>query len=70
MIDHTLQQIALLLSVGLGEAGTVLIGGKLSAGGKLDMASAGKRVTGAFGFCDIRHFADTTECLQVRRCGV
>ena len=66
MLEDTLKQIGVLLSIGFGEAGSLIIANKIKLGGRVDTATDGKRVTGAFGFCDIRQFAEATECLQVR----
>ena len=41
------------------------------ASGQLNMMGGGTMIKSIFGFCDVRQFTDTTECLQeeVRVCG-
>ncbi len=64
MLESSLLKIGSLLSIGFGAAGSEIIGKNLGSTGEIDCMIAGKRVTGIFGFCDIRQFTDTTECLQ------
>ena len=68
ILERTLKQIGDLLNVGFGQAGSTIIANRIKQGGKVDTTAEGKRVTGAFGFCDIRQVAEATECLQVRFC--
>ncbi|RYY84824.1 hypothetical protein EON63_08510 [archaeon] len=35
-----------------------------SSGGKLNLMGSGTMIHSIFGFCDVRQFTDTTECLQ------
>lgn len=61
----TLNKIGSLMRVGFGSAGAAIISANLSStGAKLNLLSAGKLINSIFGFCEIRHFLDTTECLQ------
>jgi len=55
-----------LMKVGFGEAGAAIIAKNLSesAGGKLNLMGSGTMIRSIFGFCDVRQFTDTTECLQ------
>jgi hypothetical protein len=64
LLEETLSKIGALLQVGFGEAGAEIIGKNMQGGGELDPMIPGKKVTAIFGFCDIRQFTDTTECLQ------
>ena len=65
ILEQTLNRIGELLNIGFGEAGSLIIANSIKSGGAVDTTAAGTRVTGAFGFCDIRQFTDATECLQV-----
>jgi class 3 adenylate cyclase len=62
----TITKIGSLMRVGFGEAGAGVIARNLaeSAGGKLNLMSSGTLINSIFGFCDVRQFTDTTECLQ------
>jgi class 3 adenylate cyclase len=62
----TITKIGSLMRVGFGEAGAGVIARNLaeSAGGKLNLMSSGQLINSIFGFCDVRQFTDTTECLQ------
>ena len=65
MLQHTIEKIGGLLQVGFGEAGAEIIAKNMNtADGKLNAMVPGQRMTAVFGFCDIRNFTDTTECLQ------
>ena len=56
-----------LMQVGFGEAGATMIAKNLadSSGGTLNFMGGGTMIKSIFGFCDVRQFTDTTECLQV-----
>jgi class 3 adenylate cyclase len=62
----TITKIGGLMRVGFGEAGAAIIARNLqeSSGGKLNLLGAGRTIYSIFGFCDVRQFTDTTECLQ------
>ncbi len=66
LLMKTINKIGSLMRVGFGEAGANVIARNLaeSKGGKLNMMGAGITITSIFGFCDVRNFTDTTECLQ------
>jgi len=64
LLEATLRKIASLLQVGLGAAGSEIIAKNISDGGELQPLIKGRKVYAVFGFCDIRCFTDTTECLQ------
>jgi len=57
-----------LAQVGFGEAGASMIAKNLgdSSGGRLNLmgSGSGSMIKSIFGFCDVRQFTDTTECLQ------
>ena len=54
------------MQVGFGEAGATMIAKNLadSSGGTLNFMGGGTMIKSIFGFCDVRQFTDTTECLQ------
>ena len=62
----TITKIGGLMRVGFGEAGASVIAKNLaeSSGGHLNLMGTGTLITSIFGFCDVRQFTDTTECLQ------
>ena len=64
MLDKTIRTIVGLLALGFGEAGREVIRNNLQNNEKLDGVTPGRKVHAIFGFCDIRQFTDTTECLQ------
>lgn len=63
LLENTLMKIGALMQVGFGAAGADIIGKNMGSG-ELDSMLPGKKITAIFGFCDIRKFTDTTECLQ------
>ncbi|KDO17630.1 hypothetical protein SPRG_21851 [Saprolegnia parasitica CBS 223.65] len=63
VLEATLEKISGLMQVGFGAAGGDIIGKNMGAG-DLDPMLPGKKITSIYGFCDIRQFTDTTECLQ------
>lgn len=63
LLEQTLERIGQLLQVGFGAAGAEIIGKNMNTGA-LNPMIAGKKITAIYGFCDIRQFTDTTECLQ------
>jgi class 3 adenylate cyclase len=66
MLEQTIVKIGALLALGFGEAGSKIIAENMSKGsqGDVDPMIPGQRINAIFGFCDIRRFTDTTECLQ------
>jgi class 3 adenylate cyclase len=62
----TINRIGGLMQVGFGEAGASMIAKNLadSSGGQLNFMGGGTMIKSIFGFCDVRQFTDTTECLQ------
>ncbi len=64
MIQKALSRFGNLLQIGFGEAGSSMISKCLTVDGKFDPMVAGQKVNAIFGFCDIRQFTNTTECLQ------
>ena len=77
LLMQTINKIGRLMTVGFGEAGTDVIAQCLAgnddnpmAGGvgtgslKLNFMRGGVVIQSIFGFCDVRQFTDTTECLQ------
>lgn len=66
MLLTTITKIGALMRVGFGEAGASIIAKNLSesSGGKLNLMGSGVMIRSIFGFCDVRQFTDTTECLQ------
>lgn len=64
---QTINKIGSLMRVGFGEAGASVIAKNLKEGGdggRLNLTGAGTLIHSIFGFCDVRNFTDTTECLQ------
>ena len=70
LLMQTINKLGRLMKVGFGDAGTAIISAALarSEGGKINLdlttSSGGRIVRHIFGFCDVRQFTDTTECLQ------
>ena len=64
----TINRIGGLMQVGFGEAGANMIAKNLAdnsgSGGTLNFMGSGTMIKSIFGFCDVRQFTDTTECLQ------
>jgi class 3 adenylate cyclase len=62
----TINRIGGLMQVGFGEAGASMIAKNLTdaSGGRLNFMVGGTMIKSIFGFCDVRQFTDTTECLQ------
>lgn len=62
----TITKICALMRIGFGQAGATVIAKNLrdSTGGHLNLMGPGENITSIFGFCDVRNFTDTTECLQ------
>lgn len=65
LLLDTITKIGGLLRVGFGEAGAAVIAVNLNDAAELDPVKKGRKINAIFGFCDIRKFTDTTECLQV-----
>lgn len=63
LLELTLSKVGTLMQVGFGAAGADIIGKNMGSG-ELDPMLPGKKITAIYGFCDIRQFTDTTECLQ------
>lgn len=65
MLENTILKIGALLQVGFGQAGAPIIGkNMLLGGGELQIMVPGRKMFALFGYCDIRDFMETTECLQ------
>lgn len=53
------------MRIGFGEAGAKVIAKNLAGeGNSLNLLGGGEMIHSIFGFCDVRQFTDTTECLQ------
>ncbi len=63
---NTINKIGGLMRVGFGEAGASIIADNLknAQGARLNLMTTGRMINSIFGFCDVRQFTDTTECLQ------
>lgn len=61
-----LAKIVGLMQLGFGGAGHEIISANLvdSSGQDLDLMRRGRKIECAYGYCDIRQFTDTVECLQ------
>lgn len=66
LLERTLNKLTALLQVGLGIAGAPMIRKclNLNTNGDLNPMVDGSKMFAIFGFCDVRRFTDTTECLQ------
>ena len=77
LLMQTINKIGRLMTVGFGEAGTdviaqcladhddtSIVGGVGTGSLKLNFMRGGVVIRSIFGFCDVRQFTDTTECLQ------
>mmetsp|Transcript_8812 Transcript_8812/g.13189 ORF Transcript_8812/g.13189 Transcript_8812/m.13189 type:complete len:887 (-) Transcript_8812:178-2838(-) len=66
LLLQTITKIGGLMRVGFGEAGASVIAKNLgeSEDHKLNLMGSGNLIHSIFGFCDVRNFTDTTECLQ------
>jgi class 3 adenylate cyclase len=62
----TISKIGSLLRVVFGEAGADIIANNMGGakGGAMSLLGNGVKIESIFGFCDVRQFTDTTECLQ------
>ena len=63
LLEQTIVKIGQMLQIGFGAAGAAIIGKNMKSGA-LNPMVPGKMITSIYGFCDIRNFTDTTECLQ------
>lgn len=65
---QTIDKIGNLMRIGFGEAGAEIIAANLKDSSEdrlnIDAILRGRPIHSIFGFCDIRNFTDTTECLQ------
>lgn len=67
LLLQTITKIGSLMRVGFGEAGASVIANVLgNSGGEINLIGEGngRLIHSIFGFCDVRNFTDTTECLQ------
>jgi hypothetical protein len=66
VLEQAIVKIGHLLALGFGEAGSKIIATNMSRGGDINPMMAGSKIYAIYGFCDIRQFTDTTECIQQR----
>lgn len=64
LLQNTIAKIGQLLQIGFGEAGSEIIAKNMSNNAGIEPMCDGVKMEAVFGFCDIRNFTDTTECLQ------
>ena len=68
LLERTIGRVTKLLQIGFGEAGARIIAKNMSKNQgnsrEIDLGIEGHKINAIFGFCDIRNFTDTTECLQ------
>lgn len=64
ILEDTINKIGGLLAVGFGEAGSEIIAKNMQMEGDINPMIQGRKIVAIFGFCDIRQFTDTTECLK------
>ena len=65
ILEETIIKISYLLALGFGEAGGKIVASNIARGGDLDPMMAGEKIMAIFGFCDIHHFAEANEVLDV-----
>ena len=63
VLERAIVKIGHLLALGLGEAGSMIIGQNMTHGGDLDPIIPGNKQHAIFGFCIIDNFLETTEAL-------
>ncbi len=65
LLEKTIEKVSTLMQVGFGAAGAEVIGANMQGeDGQINTMMDGTVITSIYGFCDIRKFTDTTECLQ------
>jgi len=64
VLERAIVKIGHLLALGLGEAGSLIIGQNMTHGGDFDPIIPGTKTYCIFGFCIIDEFVPTTEALQ------
>jgi len=64
ILEQTIVKIGALLALGFGEAGSKIIASNMENSGEVDPMVPGNKCISIFGFCDIRNFTDSTECLE------
>ena len=65
LLEKTINKVSLLMQIGFGAAGGEVIGANMQGeDGTVNAMLDGTVITSVYGFCDIRKFTDTTECLQ------
>jgi|GEM_PF-2019334 len=64
LLQRTIAKIGKLLQIGFGEAGSEIIAKNMASNSGIEPMADGVKMNAVFGFCDIRNFTDTTECLQ------
>jgi len=64
LLHNTITKIGQLLQIGFGDAGSEIIAKNMSNNSRIEPLCDGVKMNAIFGFCDIRNFTDTTECLQ------
>ena len=62
-MEQAITKIGHLLAIGFGDAGTTIISKNMNSAGDMNPMTPGVKIYGIFGFCDIHHFAETTEVL-------
>ncbi|GIL51039.1 hypothetical protein Vafri_7149 [Volvox africanus] len=64
VLENSIAKIGTLLAIGFGDAGAEVIAENIRNDGDINPMVPGRKTVAIFGFCDIRHFTDTTEVLQ------
>lgn len=65
IIEHAILKIGKLLALGFGEAGSKIIADNIQDIGDFNCFQKGSKILGIFGFCNILHFAEITDILNV-----
>jgi hypothetical protein len=68
LLEKSIRNIGVLLQIGLGQAGTEIIGKNMTGAGGLDVMLPGKKITCVFGFGIIDHFIESCSCLEEKIC--
>lgn len=64
VLEQTIVKVGALVALGFGEAGVKIISDNMEHNGEVDPMIPGQKVVAIFGFCNIRHFNETTDVLE------
>jgi hypothetical protein len=69
ILEEAILKIGQLLALGFGEAGSKIIADNMKSQGDLNPLISGVKIMAIFGFCDIWHFSDANEALDIEIMG-